>query len=61
MLTDEQKALMAHVRKQTPIDIARSLCEVQPLDDVDFVALMNDPLAQLLITRFAERLKGDKE
>ena len=61
MLTDEQKALMAHVRKQTPLDIARSLCDVQPLDNVDFVALMNDPLAQALTTRFAERLKGAKE
>lgn len=61
MLTDEQKALMAHVRKQTPIDIARSLCEVQPLDNVNFVELKNDPVAQLLTTRFAERLKGNKE
>jgi hypothetical protein len=61
MLTDEQKALMDQVRQQTPLDIARSLCDVQPMGNVDYVALMNDPLAQVLVTRFVERLKGDKE
>lgn len=40
--------------------IAEELCSVQPID-IDFKALMDDPLAQMLSTRFAERLQGDKE
>jgi hypothetical protein len=57
---DEVKLNIAELRKTIPQQIAESLCSVQPIN-IDFKALMDDPLAQVLITRFAERLKGNKE
>lgn len=41
--------------KLVPSMIAEQLCSVQPMNDVDFPELANDPLAQALLGRFYVR------
>lgn len=42
-------------RKLIPEQIAREICSVQPIDNIDFEALANDPIAQALLGRFFVR------
>lgn len=55
---DTLKASLAHLRETTPQAIAESLVSVQPMDSVDFHAIMKDPLAMELVNNFVNRLKG---
>lgn len=45
----------------TPKELAEELVEVQPMSNVNFKALANDPLANALLKSFLERnTKGSK-
>lgn len=41
----------------TPEQIAREIVSVQPIN-IDMVALMNDPLANMLMSNFVARTQG---
>jgi hypothetical protein len=51
-----QNKIIEMLRKIVPEQIAKEICDVQPIN-IDFEKLRNDPLINLMLNNFFERLK----
>ena len=56
---DIDQEILDKICKVLPQKVAEDLCSVQPID-IDFKALMDDPIANVLASNFFARIRKEK-